>query len=822
MPTPSRKPLPSSDGHLSEHLPWLCQVTPELILNKDGSIMSAYELIGVDVEEEGGQDLPRALLEMQDALQKLDERYYVWVVTDKRKKTEADPFPGMQSNFLSDLISQRDAARYSDGQVFSLKTYVFILFTGDTGVYRFMDNVRQRMTDDGASMMAAIAYALNPANTTKSAALYDARQLDVNIDQAKIGFNAFVSAHSALRFKPILGTDLANVLYRCANPTLNIEAGIDLRTGTLLDTALSASDVRFGREVVAFHGPDCTKYNYTVSLNGYPGNVQTLANIVSMPIEFRVVHVLHCLSLDKSRQAVQENANYYEMSQSTLRQRVAAYLTNQPAEVDPGMHDLYAQCLDAMRRNNAENLGFIYHSCSLSFFSSTADGARTLGDNVLRSLGRLPVVRERLGLKAAVLSGIPGQWAHNQRLMLANAELVSNMMPITSLRPGSPVSPNMSEVYGTTMPALATFTSRYGTEVHMDPFVGQVGHALVVIPTGGGKTTYVNYCLGKFSRFPDAQVIIFDRDHSCRIVTGLAGGEHLDMREGLQLNPLAHIRESDLEVVWATDFIVRRVEEAGERLTAEQRQEIYQRISAIAKSENIELSLNTLHSLLSRDIQIKLNEWVDGGPFSFFGGPSDQLELSSWTCIEMKEIMKSERLSRAFLDHAFTSIARKLDGRPTFIYVEEASFALKNPSFLAGITEWLQTFRKKNAFVWLTVQSPESISGINSEVLKATIADNIPNLILGANPRLEQHRGVYKDMFGMSNDQIDMIGTLMPKRDYLRVTGNICRTLRTNFDHHILAAIRSEPRFQKLYDELSSARRSDWRSAYINHAIERS
>jgi type IV secretion system protein VirB4 len=356
----------------------------------------------------------------------------------------------------------------------------------------------------------------------------------------------------------------------------------------------------------------------------------------------------------------------------------------------------------------------------------------------------------------------------------------------------------------------------------MDPFVGQVGHALVVIPTGGGKTTIVNYSLGCFSRFPDAQVIILDRDHSCRIVTGLAGGEHLDMREGLKLNPLAHIRESDMEIVWATDFIVRRVEEAGERLNAEQRQEIFQRISRIAQSEDMELSLNTLYALLSRDIQIKLNEWVDGGPFSYFGGQEDQLELSSWTCIEMKEIMKSERLSRAFLDHAFTSIARKLDGRPTFIYVEEASFALKNPSFLAGITEWLQTFRKKNAFVWLTVQSPESISGINSDELKATIADNIPNLILGANPRLEQHRAVYKDMFGMSNDQIDMIGTLMPKRDYLRVTGSICRTLRTNFDHHVLAAVRSEPRFQKLYDEISSSGRDDWRSTYINYAIGRS
>lgn len=784
--------------------------------------MAAYEVHGVDVEEGGGQDIPRALLEMQDALQKLDERYYAWVVTDKRFKTRQDSFEGLQGNFLSDLIARRDEARYANGGVFSLKTHIFIMFTGDTGVYRFMDNVRQRMTEDGESLISSIGYALNPANATKSAALHDARQLDINIGQAKIGFDAFISAHSAIRFTPVVGAELDDLLYRCANPTLDLESGIDLQPSTLLDAAMSASDVRFGREVVAVHGPDSTKYSYTVSLNGYPSNVQTLSSIMGMPVEFRLVHVLHCLSLDKARHAVQENANYYEMSQSTLRQRAVAYLTGQPAEVDPGMHDLYTQCLDALRRNNSENLGFLYHSCSLTFFANSADGARTLSDNVLRSLGRLPVIRERLGLKAAVLTSIPGQWAHNQRLMLANTELVGNMLPITTVNQGVPYSSFLSEVYGAAMPVLATFSSRLGTEVHMDPFVGQVGHALVVIPTGGGKTTFVNYCLGCFSRYPDAQVIIFDRDHSCRIVTGLAGGEHVDMRQGIHLNPLAHVRESEMEVVWATDFIIRRVEEAGERLTAEQRQEIHQRIKGIAQTDGMELSLNTLHSLLSRDIQIKLSEWVDGGPFSSFGGVKDQLELARWTCIEMKEVMKSERLSRAFLDHAFTSIARKLDGRPTFIYVEEASFALKNPSFLAGITEWLQTFRKKNAFVWLTVQSPESISGINSDVLKATIADNIPNLFLGANPKLEQHREVYREMFGMSHDQIDMISTLTPKRDYLRVTGSICRTLRTNFDHHVLAAIRSEPRFQKLYDEIETTGLVDWRETYIKRAVERS
>lgn len=819
--TRAKNPISESDGRMSEHLPWLVHVTPNLVLNKDGSVLAGYELTGVDIDDDGGHELERALVELQESLQALDERYYLWVVTDKRYMQSAASFEGTQHNAVVNLIEQRVAKRYESGGVFSIKTYLFILFTGDTGVYRFMDNVRQKMTEDGASLGAAILYALNPANTTRSAALFDARQLDVNIEQAEQGFSAFAHAHSAISLRRLHANEFNAVLYRSANPTLSLEDEVDIQTGSILDASMSATDFRFGREVYAIQGPNRTQYGYTVSLNGYPSNAGSLTRLLAVPAEFRVVHAMKCMSLDVSRKAVQENADYYEMSQSTLRQRAAAYITGRTAEVDPGMHDLYMQCVDALRRNMAENLGFVYHSCSISFFADTSDGVKRLADSIMRTMGRVPNIRERLGLKSAVLSGIPGQWAHNQRLMLANTQLVSHMLPISTIRSGSPRSSFLSNVYGKPMPALATFTSRIGTEVHFDPFVGQVGHGLVVIPTGGGKTTFVNYCLACFSRYPDAQVVIFDRDYSCRIVSALAGGEHLDMKGGMKLNPLAHIRDSDIDIVWATDFIVRRVEEAGEKLTADQRQEIHSRLKAIAESETMELSLNTLYSLLSRDIQSKLSEWVDGGPFSYFGSDVDQLELSNWTCIEMKEIMKVSRLSRAFLDHAFTSIARRLDGRPTFIYVEEASFALSNPSFLAGITEWLQTFRKKNAFVWLTIQSPESVSGISSEALRAAIADNIPNLILGANTKLELHREIYRSMFGLSNGQVDMIGQLKPKRDYLRVTGDICRVMSTDFDDHVLAAIRSEPQYQALLDEAMQQGRADWRDLYIRKASER-
>ena len=176
-------------------------------------------------------------------------------------------------------------------------------------------------------------------------------------------------------------------------------------------------------------------------------------------------------------------------------------------------------------------------------------------------------------------------------------------------------------------------------------------------------------------------------------------------------------------------------------------------------------------------------------------------------------------MGRAFLDHAFNTISRSLDGRPTFIYVEEASFALNNPAFLAGIDEWLKTFRKKNAFVWLTVQSPESVSGVDSEAIRATLTDNIPNILLGYNRKLESHRELYRKMFGLTDDQVSMIGKLRPQRDYLRIAGNTTRILGTNFSKEILALVRSEAKFQQMLDEHLQSGSRTWRDEYLKAAI---
>jgi type IV secretory pathway VirB4 component len=368
-----------------------------------------------------------------------------------------------------------------------------------------------------------------------------------------------------------------------------------------------------------------------------------------------------------------------------------------------------------------ENLGWVQHAFTVTVMEETLNSLEKRVNEVLRTVKTASFIRERLGLKASFFSTIPGFWHTQKRLNLINVELLADCTPMLT--------------------------------------VG-AGHALLVMPSGGGKTTFVNYCLTQFQRYPDAQVVIFDRDWSCRIITGLVGGTLIDIRDKLvRLNPMAAIRQGADGMRWAREFLVRIIEDGGLKTTHDDRNTIDEKLRQLAES-GAELSLSRVAHVLPTHLHAALQERLGDGPFGFFDSTEDDLQLSNRTCIEMKRFMSIDRMARAFMDHAFSILSGRLGAKPTFIYIEEASFLLKNPLFVRA----------------------------------RRLAQDIPNIILGFNQRLENHRDLYKRMFALTDEQVNLIGMLKAKSDCLLVTNDSddnCRVLTTRFTPQMLAYLRS-------------------------------
>jgi type IV secretion system protein TrbE len=806
----------------SELLPWLCHVATDWVLCKDGSLLAGFDYTGLDIDNADEHNTPQVLGELQRAIAALDERFYLWWTVDKRRELHY-----RQSEFGSEAARRIDAgvgAQFERGEMFTLVYRLFIVYTGETGMFAYMDNVRRLVNDDNRSVLAALLLSLNPSAMSNAAVLHDARQLDQNLMAARGGVLQFLSAHSVMQFRQLGGWDLDNALLQAANLTVPTDTAYQPSPAALLDGYCALSDIKIGREVASISGPNRSMFAAQLTLKNYPesASVGSMEILLAMPMEFRLTHVMRCMGQDTARKTLKEIAEHYLMTQSTFFQRAIAKATGKPAAIDPGKEDMYAECVEALRRQNFEGLNWLHHAMTITLIESSVEALEHRVNDVSRTVNQVPFIRERIGLKASLAAVLPGNWAAQKRLMFVNAQLACDCAPVFTMAPGSASSTHLSETYGKPVPSMAVLRTVYGTAYHLNPHSGQVGHALLVMPTGGGKTTFANFCLAQFNRYPGSQVVIFDRNLSCRIITGQVGGTHIDLASGsIKLNPMAAIREGDMGRLWAREWLLQRLQEGGMVTSAEDRNDIDATFLQLAGSTQ-SLTLSTIAHLMPRHIHTAMMEWLQGGPYGMFDHEVDDLSLTDWTCIEMKDLMAVERLARAFLDHAFRMITKRLDGRPTFIYLEEASFLLNSASFLPTLDTWLKTLRKLNAFVWMTIQSPETVSGIDDERIRATLADNIPNLFLGYNKRLENHRDLYKHMFAMTDAQVNQLAQIRPKRDYLLLQDGICKVMCTNFSKDMLAYLRSELVFQDLFTQAQASGRVDWREWYIQEALRKS
>ena len=93
-------------------------------------------------------------------------------------------------------------------------------------------------------------------------------------------------------------------------------------------------------------------------------------------------------------------------------------------------------------------------------------------------------------------------------------------------------------------PALMMTETRGSTPFRLDLHVDDVGHALVLGPTGAGKSVLLALIALQFRRYIGAQVVLFDRGRSLRAATLAVGGESIEpgLQGTLSLQPLAQHR----------------------------------------------------------------------------------------------------------------------------------------------------------------------------------------------------------------------------------------------------------------------------------------
>jgi type IV secretion system protein VirB4 len=347
---------------------------------------------------------------------------------------------------------------------------------------------------------------------------------------------------------------------------------------------------------------------------------------------------------------------------------------------------------------------------------------------------------------------------------------------------------------------------------------GGASHLLVLGPIGMGKSIMLNFLMSQTGRH-GARRVRFDKDRSTRIPTVLAGGRFIDatgrFEAATSVNPLSLLCDKQ-HFPYVAEWVQMAIEDDTFRCSKTQEREIFEAVTTLGEGYGPEFwTLSFLNTILSMELRERLAVWTRGEKNGrFFDHVDDAFTLSDDISIEMGDLFNNFPVAAAlFMDYAFYRIAQWLDGkRYTVIEVEEAGFFFQNERFYKRLEVWAVTIRKLNATLMMATQSLAQVARIaDFEVLK----ENIPNIIYLPNPDAKNNLHLYRDKFGCTLDQIEMIAQAAPNRDYLWVTPDQTRMLQASFPKETLAVLRSDGRAQAVLDKHYTSGSANWREGYL-------
>ena len=384
------------------------------------------------------------------------------------------------------------------------------------------------------------------------------------------------------------------------------------------------------------------------------------------------------------------------------------------------------------------------------------------------------VIVEGMNALEAWLGSLPGHVYANVRQPPVSTLNLAHMIPLSAVWAGPEWDAHFRA------PPLFYARTEGSTPFRFALHVGDVGHALIVGPTGAGKSVLLALMALQFRRYDRSQIFAFDFGGSIRAAALACGGDWQDLGTSLagdgagavMLQPLARIDEP-AERNWAAEWLHAILAAEGVAVDPATKEHLWSALTSLGTAPVAERTLTGLAVLLqSQALKQALAPYCIGGPFGrLLDAETEQLGGGKFQAFETEGLTGSAA-APAVLSYLFHRIEGRLDGSPTLIIIDEGWLVLDSPAFAAQLREWLKTLRKKNASV---VFATQSLADIESSAIAPAIIESCPTRIFLPNERAVEPQilSVYR-RFGLNDRQIEIIARAAPKRDYY------CQSARGN------------------------------------------
>jgi type IV secretion system protein VirB4 len=444
-------------------------------------------------------------------------------------------------------------------------------------------------------------------------------------------------------------------------------------------------------------------------------------------------------------------------------------MTNESsALLDTDAHNKALDADAALQELGSDLIGQAYVTATVTVWDEdarTADEKLRLVEKVIQ--GRdFTCIAESVNAVEAWLGSLPGHVYANVRQPPVSTLNLAHMMPLSAVWAGPERNDHLDG------PPLLFAKTEGATPFRLSLHVGDVGHTLVVGPTGAGKSVLLALMALQFRRYPRSQVFAFDFGGSIRAAALAMGGDWHDLGGAISedvgdpvaLQPLAGIDDAG-ERAWAAEWLVAILAREAVAVTPEVKELVWSALTSLASAPVGERTLTGLSVLLqSGALKRALQPYCVGGPWGrLLDAEAERLGAAHVQAFETEGLIGGGA-APAVLAYLFHRVEGRLDGSPTLLIVDEGWLALDDPTFGAQLREWLKTLRKKNASV---VFATQSLADIEKSAIAPAIIESCPTRLFLPNDRAiePQIMAIYR-RFGLNDRQIEILARATPKRDY--------------------------------------------------------
>ncbi|MDR1397156.1 MAG: conjugal transfer protein TrbE [Desulfarculales bacterium] len=731
---------------LPDLLPYAALIKPGVVLNKDGSMLAAWEISGQDTASSTPGELSFVSAQFNNAVKLLGSGWMLHV--DAIRSQERAYSEAHENHFTDKICKMIDDERreyFYGGKCYTTKTILAVTYK--PGMLEKLHTFSNKN----------IANALE-----KNLAYFENSLMEME--------DAFAAALRLWRLKELEEADefgravlYSDLLSYIQHTIIGGQWPVRVpHTSMYLDALLGGEDLLGG--IAPMLG---SSYMLCLSLDGLPQESwpSMLSVFDTFKISFRFSSRFICLS---PYEAIQEIKRYRKTWQQQIFRVVDQFFNNPSAKANRDAQLMTEDAEQVLTEVQSGYVGAGYLTSVIVLMNENQEILQDWSRDIRQAVQHLGIYCrvEKVNALEAWLGTLPGNYYANFRRNLVHTLNLSDLLPLQTIWAGQLY--NSCPFYPPESPALMVCTTEGSTPFRFNLHVGDLGHTLVFGPTGSGKSTLLALIAAQFMRYQNAQVFAFDKGLSLYPLCAAAGGTHYHIGEDdFSFAPLTRIDESDSEAAWAEEWIASLCELQGLKVLPIHRNAIHSCVLSLKSSSGHLRSLSHVWHLVQNDeVRQSIFYYTQKGSMGrLLDAVDDNLGFCNFTVFEIEELMNlgAKNLTPVLM-YLFRRIEKQLTGRPTLLLLDEAWIMLGNLVFRDQIREWLKVFRKANCAIVLATQSLSDAirSGIMDVLIESCLTKILlPNLAARQDGQREYYQGM-----GLNARQIEIISSATPKRDY--------------------------------------------------------